>query len=303
VFAVEFMNPLALLGSWVAVALAVGGSVALPADGGAALLVFIVAVVVVPHGALDALSLRSVKHWAAYIVVAVIVGLGWWFFPVASWVFFLVITVLHFAQGELEFLPAGEFRRARALARGCLPVCLPGLFYPNEYAAAMGLVLESLNSDPAVAVQWGGFLAWWASLLTLCIWFACFLRSQWKWEMTEMLAMLLVFLLAPPLLSIGLYLSFWHGWRHFLRVAALRSGVGDYSAVLAAIRASWVTISVSVVGFLVVISVVWSSGVTLAYALGPTIALLASLTVPHIVVVTALDFRWLDAGKGTRALN
>lgn len=297
------MNSLALLGSGVAASLAVGGSLLLPANAGAALLVFVVAVFVVPHGALDALSLRGARHWAAYIVVAVAVALGWWLFPVASWLFFLVITMLHFAQGELDFLPPGAFRFARALARGCLPVCLPGLFHPDDYAAAMGLVLQSLNSDPEWAVQWVGSLAWWASLQAVCMWLACLRRPQWKWEMTEMLAMFLVFFMAPPLLAIGLYLSFWHGWRHFLRVAALRSGIGDYRSVLTAIRDSWVTITLSVAGFLVVICAVWSSGVTLSYALGPTIALLASLTVPHIVVVTALDFRWLDAGSETGALT
>ena len=286
----------ALLGPWLAVSLALGTSWLLPADSDAFILAVVIAIFVVPHGALDVLSLRGPAAFAAYLSVLAVALLGWWVAPTWSLALFFVVTAIHFAQGDAAFLPDGRDKLLRSVPRGVLPLALPGVFHPQEYEAAIALVLASLRGAPADAAAYVVPVSWVATAICfgviLCFW----RRRTTTQEGSDLAALLLLFLVAPPMLAIGLYLALWHGWRHLLRVSALRAGTYSSDGVIEAIRSSAPTIAVSVLGFVVLIGVLVGSQVPTSFVLGPTLALLASLTLPHVFVVTALDHGLMNAG-------
>jgi Brp/Blh family beta-carotene 15,15'-monooxygenase len=292
------MNGLAVAGPLMAVLLGLTLTWLVPAGAGAIVLALVVACLVVPHGALDALSLRGPWQWLLYVVAFVLVAAGWWVAPVVSLGVFFGITMVHFAQGDAAFMAVGQRSILRVAARGVLPLSLPGVFHPAEYVAAITLVLESLQADTFVA----GLvvpLSWLGTVVSLLAALWSMRRSHCRADGGALLGLLVLFAVAPPLLSIGLYLALWHGWRHGLRVSELRTGAATIRGVVDACRSSLPTIMVSVSGFLVMIGIMAASGAALPTVLGPTLALLASLTVPHVVVVTALDLRLADAGRST----
>jgi Brp/Blh family beta-carotene 15,15'-monooxygenase len=226
---------------------------------------------------------------------------GWWIAPVISLVVFFIVTGVHFAQGDAAFILDGESKALRAAARGILPLSLPGAFHPQEYVSAITLVLESLQSSSASLAVYVVPLSWIGTAIAAA-------ATLWSWrkgagldDLRELTGLVLLFAIATPLLAIGLYLALWHGWRHGLRISQLRTGRATIGGLVEAMRASGVTIAVSVFGFLAVIGAFAASGAPLPSVLGPTIAFLAALTVPHVAVVTLLDRGCADAGPRIKA--
>ena len=270
-----------------------------PPGVGPIVLALTIALFVVPHGALDALSLRGTGPWVAYLLVAAIVACGWWVAPVPSLALFFAVTVAHFAQGDAAWLEARPGRAARALARGTLPVALPGVFHADAYQEAIGVVLVALGAPVQGGMSWLGPLCWAITALALAGSVLAGGRDTWRQDATELGLLTVLNALASPLLSIGLYLALWHGWRHALRVGALRTGAGTVRSAWRAAKASRGVVATSVGGFLALIAGLALTGTEPHAVLGPTLALLSALTVPHVLVVTALDFGWADAGEPT----
>lgn len=283
----------------------------------------------VPHGALDHLVPGRLRHGAVdrrsvaavvglYALLGVGYALVWFVAPVAAFGAFILLTWIHWGQGDLhallaladaDHLPTRGHRAATAAVRGGLPMLVPLVAFPDRYREVATAVIGSFTSDPTGlaplfapttrAAIGLGLAA--VAVTTLGLgFFRGNSRRGWAIDAGETGVLATYFAVVPPVLAIGLYFTVWHSLRHVARLAvadpesaaALRAGrVGRPIARFARDAAP------ATVGALALFAPLWwlvpqtPDGVP-AYA-GLYLVLIAVLTLPHVVLVT-----WMDREQG-----
>ncbi|OLZ39565.1 beta-carotene 15,15'-monooxygenase [Natrinema saccharevitans] len=281
-----------------------------------------------PHGAVDHLVVPRARDdpvtprslafvGALYLFLGSAYALVWVLEPVAAFVLFILVTLVHWGQGDvyalLEFLGADhlETRASRLLAllvRGGLPMLVPLVAFPAQYAfvaeTIVGLfdpgaaaALEPLFEPvvrAAVTVGFGSLIA-----LSLTLGFRRTSpgeRRPWLVDAAETIGLVGFFATVPPILAIGLYFCFWHSLRHVLRTM-LVDPVANAALERGAIRAAFrrfardaTPLTLAALGVLVGIwLVVPRTPATVPDVLAVYLVAIAVLTLPHVVVVTLLD--------------
>jgi Brp/Blh family beta-carotene 15,15'-monooxygenase len=286
-----------------------------------------VAVLGLPHGAVDHLALeRSRGQSPTYRGMLLVAGLYallggtylalWYLAPVASFVLFIAVTWVHWGQGDVYALVAVEgvdhlrTRGQRALAaavRGGLPMLVPLLSHPDQYREVAALLVGRFGvtaADLAPLFETGtrlvlgtGFVA-----LTFIALGIGLLRGGgltdpgWRVDALETGLLWAFFLAVPPVLAIGVYFCLWHSVRHIARLALV-----DPRAAGALSRGAW---RPALARFardaapLTAVSLVFLGGFYLLVPVRPTdlpetvglyLILIAVLTLPHVVVVSLMD--------------
>jgi len=286
-----------------------------------------VAVLGLPHGAVDHLALeRSRGESPTYRGMALVGGLYvllggaylvlWYVAPVPSFVLFVVVTWVHWGQGDVYTLVAVEgvdhlrTRGQRALAaavRGGLPMLVPLLSYPGQYREVAALLVGRFGvsaADPAPLFATGtrlGLGAGFAALTLLAL--ALGVRRGgglddpgWQVDALETGLLWAYFLVVPPVLAIGVYFCLWHSVRHIARLAlvdprAVRAlDRGDWRPALARFArdaAPLTAVSVAFLGAFYLLVPVRPTD--LPETVGLYLVLVAVLTLPHVVVVSLMD--------------
>jgi len=315
----------ALVGALTVAAL-VGLSVPIPLRYGVLLVTLVV--LGLPHGAVDHLSvaraldvsptLRFLASFsAAYLAIAAAYAVVWFLTPGVAFLFFIVLTWFHWGQGDLYTMTTlfdGRNTRGRALAalsivvRGGLPMLVPLLAFPERYAAVARTVVSLF--DPA-RTDWFAPLFATDVRLALGVAFAsCTVltllvgarsgmsQRAWRIDAGETLLLWLFFATVPPVLAIGVYFAVWHSLRHVARLVELDDlalAALDRGAVRQTGRRFVRDALPATVGALLLFG-----GLALAVPTTPAdlravgglyLVLLAVLTLPHVVVVSALDVR------------
>jgi len=289
-----------------------------------------------PHGAVDHLALprangrradaRSLARVGVlYLLLGGAYAVLWLVAPVVAAGLFILLTWGHWGQGDLYPLVALlgadhlRSRRGRALAvavRGGVPMVVPLLAYPGWYrrvvAAMAGAVgASSVPAWPfapgtrlALGIGFGGL-----TVLALAAGYRRRGPSRgWLIDAGETALLWAYFWTVPPLLSVGLYFCLWHSLRHVGRLAALDP---DGAAALASGRPGRALGLVGrdaapLTGLAIALLAGWyavlATSATPLASLGLYLAFIAVLTLPHTVVVCALDRAqglWdADAGAG-----
>ena len=219
----------------------------------------------------------------------------------------LAVSVLHFGAGDLATAdnpdpsdgprpsdsstatrPSSSWSRLfGALARGGPVLAGPLLAWPAATGAALATVglgkAPSLTTETLVGVV----------LLSLSTTYAFVaLRGGRLVGAAEVVLLVALFTVAPPLAAFGVYFGLWHGLRHTARLLADDpANTADLTAgrtgrpLLRFLTAAAVP---SVVALATVIVLV---GLTVDHAdlVGPVFAALLALTVPHVVIVGRWD--------------
>ncbi|SIR98252.1 Brp/Blh family beta-carotene 15,15'-dioxygenase [Natronorubrum thiooxidans] len=287
-----------------------------------------VVVLGLPHGAVDHLVLPRARGEPVtrrslalvgllYLFVGTAYAVLWLLAPVPAFVLFILITLVHWGQGDvyalLEFVRADylETRPSRLLAlvvRGGLPMLVPLVAFPAQYAFVAETIVGLFNPDAAAALEpvfspaartaialgFGALVAF--ALLR------GFLRTEpggrgpWLVDVTETLGLVVYFTVVPPILAIGLYFCFWHSLRHILRtmlVDAVASTALERGAIGTAWRRFARDSAPLTVGGLIVLVGIWfivpQTPASVADVLAVYLVTIAVLTLPHVVVVTLLD--------------
>lgn len=286
-----------------AVVAAILGSLTLSPTFAVVVLMLAVVVFVVPHGATDLVLItrRAATEdrdalpivLLAYTALAVSVAALWWVTPAASLAAFIAITAYHFGQGDAWAHGVGPHDPRYAplvVGLGLLPVTLPFWLAPADVAFVFELVASGLGgtvSAPALLYQQAGALG--AMLAGACIAIALVWSSREERLrlLTDTLSCLVLFSVVHPAIAIALYLAGWHSTRHIVRAANALGGearyrriaVGSLPAVLGSLALSALALTTL------------PDSSSMLTAIGPTLAVLAGLTVPHVIVVTWLDRR------------
>lgn len=314
-----------------------------PVELGYALVLVSVLVVGLPHGAVDHLvvrrlggSPRSEPHphspWRRlrgqlidrstllvgllYAVLGGVYLLGWFRAPAAAFAGFIALTWFHWGLGDLyavltlggaDHLKTRTQRALNAAVRGAIPMFVPLVAFPEEYAAVATLVVSAIDPagvaapvtfDPQIRLAVAGGLAvLLIGSIALGYWRASSLDG-WALDAGELLLLVAFFTFVPPVLAIGVYFPLWHSLRHVQRVqlldplAAEDLRMGDLRPALtrfARDAAPFTAGALVLLGGLFVL--VPNVATTLQGAVAVYLVLLAVLTLPHTVITTWADFR------------
>ena len=289
------------------------------------------AVLGLPHGAVDHLTPARARDRRAtlrdmgavgllYAVVGGLYAVLWFLLPAAAFVLFILVTWLHWGQGEVHALGAVAAvdhlrtpaqRGLTALARGTLPMLVPLVAFPGEYRfvaeALIGLFGGSLGALTAAFTATGRLVvAALVGILLVSTLAVGYLRADhgagaspsrgWLLDAGEVGLLVAFFALVEPILAIGLYFTCWHALRHVGRLLALDPEARDALAAnnlgvaLARFTRDATPLTLASLALLGVLAVlVPASPAGLAELVGLYLVLIAALTAPHVLVVTHLD--------------
>ena len=241
----------------------------------------LVAVLGLPHGALDPLIARRAGLWrtpigftgfnAAYILVVVAVVLLWLAAPALSLIAFLVVSMLHF--GSDWNAHRGLWLRFLA---GFGLLTLPAFSHPQQVTAAYVVLAGDGGATVASMQEWLGPLALAGLLLAAVI----ALRHRAHESLEIGLATVLA-VATEPLVFFIVYFCALHSFRHLKAGFTEERGGGRVTALIVVVYT--VVPILAVAAFLLVVG---PSGGLPAQVLQIVFIGLAALTWPHMVVVT-----------------
>jgi Brp/Blh family beta-carotene 15,15'-monooxygenase len=322
----------ALLPGWLAVAVAVTLGVsldvwtALPVEYRYLPLVASVLVLGLPHGALDHLTLSRhrgerptrrglVAFGVGYLLLGGAYVVVWFLAPAAAFASFILLTWLHWGQGDLWPLVAASdgaypasrpLRALTAAVRGGLPMVVPLVGFPERYRAVAATVVGLFDPDAVSALD-AAFAAGvhqavgvgFGALTVLALaggLVAVGPTRAWAVDVAETGLLWLFFLTVPPVLAIGLYFALWHSVRHLVRLATVWDADGTegerFRRSVSRLARDAVPLTLGAVAILAaLVAVVPNRPGTVPEFAGVYLVLLAALTLPHVVVVSLLDRR------------
>ncbi len=256
-----------------------------------------------------------------YAVLGGAVVVGFFLAPVATFVGFIVLTWVHWGQGDVAALDVAGVEHLRTpperaltlVVRGGLPMGVPLLSHPGEYRLVAEWVVGLFVADAAAAVDpvfahtvrvavGVAMVAATVASLALGAWRVRrgAHRRGWLRDAGETLVLWAWFLLAAPVFAIGVYFALWHALRHVGRlvllddVAAGALADGDTRGALRRFARDAAPLTLG--GFLVVggVAVAVPYGVAApGDLLAVSLVAIAAMTLPHVAVVA-----WLDGRQG-----
>jgi beta-carotene 15,15'-dioxygenase len=263
-------------------------------DIGVQLAILLAGIVLVgfPHGAFDHLVARPVlrprlgrRWWLAFLLgylgLAGAVWLAWTIAPAVTLALFLAGSVLHFGLGDTEDgLVADRVPRwLGILTYGALPLLLPIALHPAQAAP----VLAALAGwDAAVMERVLGHAAWLLPPWGLAFAWILVAARRERRGVLERLATAAGFVLLPPLLAFGLYFALGHAVRHVLRLGAWRD------ATRPIVAARWAAAVMLPASAICAAGLAWLDDDATTGLLAPAFRIIASLTLPHIIVTSWL---------------
>ena len=325
--AARLAAPVAIVGSTSALGLLVWFALAPASAERAALIPLLVGMIFLglPHGALDHLvPARMAVGWgrrpvtmalylAGYAGLAAAYLALWTVAPVMAFVGFLVATVVHWGQGDVDFLERFLGRRragvgghlAAVVLRGALPVAVPVVAQPDVAADLLAMAAAATGGAVGGDIDLAAPIVRWGLGIVLAVSLSAYLfglRSTWtSWvdrsvDMAEVALLAALFALVPAYLAIGTYFIAWHALRHLARLLLLRDDEartidrGDLLGPVARLARDLVPITLLALGFLAALTV-WAGpridGVEGFVAL--YLVWISALTMPHLALVVWMD--------------
>jgi Brp/Blh family beta-carotene 15,15'-monooxygenase len=275
-------------------------------------LAVIALVVGIPHGAMDhavtvpkMASLKMALFMVGYLAVT---ALAIWFLMsqnVLGFQLVVLMSALHFGFGDAAFLAELDLRGANkgfpkviyALAAGFTPVGIPLVSDQSQHALLLvnpNLVGWATDLAPIL------FIAFIVLNLTAT---AFLLLRDAKSQALDLILLLTLALVAPPLVAFAFYFGFWHALRHTGRLSLeLKSSVAANAADQPA-RAFCLAV---IPGLPALAIVLVAAGVLVAFNglnfeadfLWYLLVVIWALTVPHMALTARLDLRALGYKAG-----
>jgi Brp/Blh family beta-carotene 15,15'-monooxygenase len=280
-----------------------------------------------PHGAIDHLAIPRTRAepvtlgWLAavgglYLLVGGAYAAVWFLFPAVAVAFFIGMTWAHWGQGDVYPLVAfGEGHpRGRATrllmgaTRGALPMVVPFVAFPGQYEQIVSTLVGLFDpgSVEAVSAIFTPTARLWVAIglgcliaVTLAVGFlraGAEGRRSWLLDVGETGLLVGFFSLVPPILAVGLYFCLWHSLRHIVRLLAVDPAAASalesrrYLSALASFgrdAAPLTAVSLAILALWYL--VVPGTAAEPLSLVGAYLALIAVLTLPHVVVVSVMD--------------
>lgn len=278
------------------------------------LLVFLLPICGIPHGALDyylgykTFSHRFGRRWAVwfvttYLIVMLAVTAVWMVKPMWSLFAFLFLTLYHFGTGDATLTSNTPlvFRFTEVIARGGMVITFPAVV-----AQAEVIELFSYLVPESGAVVLTGGLANVAPLASACMlltagWglveFVRFRNLVSIGRVMELLTVALIFLNLPPLLAFTVYFSGLHSLRHMLTVADCKTKGSLLTPLTDAFRMAMpVTIATFVIGAAAYL-MLGGLSFDMSSLMKVVFIGIASMTYPHVVLIDVAKHLGIIVGR------
>ena len=197
-----------------------------------------VAILGLPHGALDIHMLRrevggrpgfwpSAGLVVGYVLAALVVLVLWQLRPRAALLTFLLVSAAHFGQIDYpnrRIAWRGLRRLLQVTARGLIPIAVPSFFRAAETTALFNELLGLPHALDEVDVR--GFAQFGLALVGLGLMAEVFgwarspvHRRLHAWNLFTMAITIVLFVCAPPIIAFGLYFCLLHSAAHSIDLA------------------------------------------------------------------------------------
>ena len=243
-----------------------------------------------PHGAMDgALAIhlgwmnrpiKAATFLLTYIGLAGLVVSMWVVVPTIGFLMFLAISLFHFGRGDI--VPrTKEHQVAEVLMRGGLVLAGISLFHRTEVDSIFEVLIGSDTAIVWLFLQMVGVL----TLILIPLVLLSKPLQERKSASIEIIGLIALFAMAPPLLGFAIYFCGIHSVRHFKHMGTmLKSTLQQFQVTRTTVIFSLMTWAV---GLLVIAN--QSSSIGLEPALLQVIFIgLAALTVPHMILVDGI---------------
>ncbi|MBL6766208.1 MAG: Brp/Blh family beta-carotene 15,15'-dioxygenase [Verrucomicrobiae bacterium] len=242
-----------------------------------AILAVLVALVGLPHGALDPLVARKAGLWksisgvagfmGAYLLLAAVAGLLWVWAPKFSLVAFLAYSAWHFSGDWRKWLSRGW-----RLCAGATVICAPSLLYPDLVAEYFSVLTGAEATSLVRVLQ---LLAFPALIGTIFLAARC-LRTR-PAVTAELAVLALSAVVLPPLVFFLLYFCSLHSPRHLIDTVR---GMKPATAAATAAGLTLATVALGALFFVLSPSTQVDERLLRITFIG-----LAVLTVPHMILI------------------
>ena len=268
----------------------------------AALWVVVLSVLVIgiPHGAIDhimAAELYDLNQtlkdhllfYASYLLVMIVIGVLWIFLPEAGMALFLIISIYHFGQADMEeFLIRHEpFNRLFYFARGFLII---GLIIFSDPLTTYPIMADAMRIDTIV---FSGFMP----AATFSLWFiisvyfiistAAVLTNRIEDASTFIVdSLLLTFflLVTGPLIGFAVYFALWHSAGHINEMREFFEDRGKSLSVGKFYKKATPFTIVSIIGLALLLYINVQLNLENQF-LSLMFILISVLTLPHMLIV------------------
>ncbi len=282
-----------------------------------------------PHGAIDhlvpfRLLRRPISVGAMSLFITGYVGLVglyafiWMRAPGLAFIGFLLMTWLHWGQGDLHFVKhemggdhirTGVSSAMAVFVRGGLPMVIPIVLYPEVVQSLAITIAELVGKDSGsavallvsqpVRVALGiGFLSVATTYFVLTYRQHDVPKADWQLDLFEVILLALFFTLVPPWIAIGLYFCIWHSLRHIHRLILLdpqrkqQIENGRWLTAVTGFSREAMPMTAAAIGILSIVVILQPISLTsLERFAGTYLALIAALTFPHFLLVSWMDWR------------
>lgn len=274
-------------------------------------LALVALVIGIPHGAVDhlitvpkMLGFKMVAFLVSYLTVT---GLAIWFFlnfQLLGFALIVVISAIHFGIGDASFLAElsdrvgakGFPKLLYALAAGFTPVMIP--LVNSQSQAALTEVNASL-------VGWaGGFeSALLFGVVGLNLVAAVTMLIQGRRDLAlDLLILLGISLIAPPLVAFAFYFGLWHALRHTGRLTLEFESAKQQHASSKPMAALWRAVLAGVPALAIVVVFTIVLGLTTGFNLQVDLlwymlVVIWALTIPHMALTARLDVKPMGWGR------
>ena len=281
------------------------------------LLVFLLPVSGIPHGALDyhlgckTFKRRLGRRWTVWFLAIYLIGMSgviavWIYKPMLSLSAFLLLTLYHFGTGDA--IPIRQtplmFRITEIIARGGMVITFPALAARPEVIELFSFLIP--DSGAVILVS---RLALIAPLASACVlltigWslfeFARFREPVALGRVVELLVTALMFIQLPPLLAFTLYFSVLHSLRHMMAVADWKPGgtlfIYLFDAYRAALPITMVTVVMGAAAYLLLGGLSFD----MTQLMRVVFIGIAAMTYPHVLLIEIAKRLGVIPGRARR---
>lgn len=265
----------------------------------------------IPHGALDHLIAANVYEqgnrlkdhlifYGWYLILMVIIAGLWFIYPEAGLLLFLLISILHFGQADIEGFyhadhqqePSHLLVNVTAISRGLLIIGLILTAFPELVLP----ILESAVGTESWFVHWldhSSEMLKWTILVQFIITGLLFLaksslsNKRKLFFALDSLLITLLFMTVSPLISFAVYFALWHSIGHIGEITSYFRGIGQPLTLTGFYLKALPFSLVSFAGLGVLLLVTQSFSLE-NQMISLTFVLISVLTLPHMVVAHRL---------------
>lgn len=253
----------------------------------------------IPHGAIDHLisaklfgtgsSLKGhLLFYSSYLIIMLILGLIWIFSPIMGMIIFLLISIYHFGQADMEeFLISRKGTPFWYILRGSMIILL---IIFSETATTFPILKTAMNLDPETFSQLESVSLHIAST-TLVIYFIAILiliasgrvRSPGI-LIIESLVLVLLLLFTGPLIGFAVYFAVWHSAGHIHEMRQFFISRGEKMSIMRFYKKAAPFTLISLFGLFLLV-IMQNALSAQEQFLTLMFILISVLTLPHMLIV------------------